>query len=90
MAKYREIPCKYYEAFGLCQKGRNACHKTYCQHCGKYVPRAKVRRINKRRNFAFIPHPRMIQLKKSSEVHSSPCEKSTPSQILFFRRIGWF
>lgn len=20
MAKYREIPCKYYEAFGLCQK----------------------------------------------------------------------
>ena len=55
MAKYREIPCKYYEAFGLCQKGRNACHKTYCQHCGKYVPRAKVRCINKRRNFAFIP-----------------------------------
>ena len=63
MAKYREIPCKYYEAFGLCQKGRNACHKTYCQHCGKYVPRAKVRCINKKKEFRFHSHL-MIQLKK--------------------------
>ncbi len=49
MAKYRETPCKYYEALGQCSKGRNACHKTYCQHCGKYEPRARVRRINKKK-----------------------------------------
>lgn len=40
MARYREIPCKYYIALGQCQKGRAAQHKTYCQHCDKYVPRA--------------------------------------------------
>ena len=44
MAKYREIPCKYYEALGLCKKGRQACHK----HCSKYQPRAKVRCLNKK------------------------------------------
>lgn len=49
MAKYRETPCKYYLALGQCQKGREACHKTYCQHCGKYEPRARVRRINKKK-----------------------------------------
>lgn len=40
MARYREIPCKYYIALGQCQKGRAAQHKTYCQHCDKYVPHA--------------------------------------------------
>ena len=35
MARYREIPCKYYIALGQCQKGRAAQHKTYCQHCEK-------------------------------------------------------
>ena len=49
MAKYREIPCKYYMALGQCQKGRDACHKTYSQHCAKYIPRAKVHRINKKK-----------------------------------------
>lgn len=42
MARYREIPCKYYIALGQCQKGRAAQHKTYCQHCDKYVPRARL------------------------------------------------
>lgn len=51
MAKYREIPCKYYIALGECKKGREACHKAYCQHCGKYEPRAKVRCINKKKMY---------------------------------------
>ena len=49
MARYREIPCKYYIAMGQCQKGRQACHKTYCQHCGKYEPRAKVKGPNRKK-----------------------------------------
>ena len=49
MSKYRETPCKYYIAHGECQLGRDACHKGYCQHCGKYYPRAKVRHINKKK-----------------------------------------
>lgn len=49
MAKYRETPCKHYIALGQCAKGRGACHRTYCQHCGKYEPRAKVRHINKKK-----------------------------------------
>lgn len=64
MAKYREIPCKYYEAFGLCQKGRNACHKTYCQHCGKYVPPGKGSLYQQKEGISLsFPHL-MIQLKK--------------------------
>lgn len=51
MAKYRETPCKYYVAYGECQKGRAACHAGYCQHCGKYYPRAKVRSINKKKQY---------------------------------------
>ena len=51
MAKYREIPCRYYLALGLCQKGRSACHKDYCQHCDKYEPRAKVRIINRKKQY---------------------------------------
>ena len=49
MAKYREVPCKYYVALGQCQKGREAEHKGYCQHCGKYEPRARVRRKKKKK-----------------------------------------
>ena len=49
MARYREIPCRYYIAMGQCQKGRQACHKTYCQHCGKYEPRAKVKCPNRKK-----------------------------------------
>lgn len=49
MAKYREIPCKYYQALGQCEKGRDASHRTYCQHCGKYEPRAKIRCVNKKK-----------------------------------------
>lgn len=49
MAKYREIPCRFYMAYGVCKKGREASHKKYCQHCDKYYPRAKVKCINKKR-----------------------------------------
>ena len=51
MAKLRETPCKYYVAFGECSKGRKACHAGYCQHCDKYYPRAKVRHINKKKQY---------------------------------------
>lgn len=51
MSKYRETPCKYYISFGECTKGRKASHKDYCQHCGKYLPRAKVRHINKKKQY---------------------------------------
>ncbi len=48
MAKFRETPCLYYIAKGECKKGRKALHNTYCQHCDKYVPRAKERHLNKK------------------------------------------
>lgn len=51
MSKYRETPCKFYLACGECSKGREAHHKTYCQHCDKYMPRAKVRHINKKKQY---------------------------------------
>lgn len=51
MSKYRETPCKYYLAFNECQKGRQAAQSGYCQHCNKYEPRAKVRHINKKRQY---------------------------------------
>ncbi len=51
MAKYRETPCKYYISFGECSKGRDACHTNYCQHCGKYQPRARIRHINKKKQY---------------------------------------
>lgn len=51
MAHYRETPCKYYVAFGVCKKGREACQSGYCQHCDKYYPRAKVRHINKKKQY---------------------------------------
>lgn len=49
MSKFRETPCKYYEALGVCRKGREACHKGYCQHCDKYEPRARVRHVNRKK-----------------------------------------
>ena len=49
MAKDRETPCIYYIAKGECKKGRKALHKTYCQHCDKYVPRVRERHINKKK-----------------------------------------
>ena len=49
MAKYRETPCRYYIAFGACKKSRQASHNGYCQHCGKYEPRAKVRHVNQKK-----------------------------------------
>ena len=51
MAKFREVPCKYYIALGQCQKGRGAEHKGYCQHCGKYKPRVKVRSLNRKKMY---------------------------------------
>lgn len=51
MARLREIPCMYYIAYHNCLKGREACHPKYCQHCDKYRPRAKVRNINKKKQY---------------------------------------
>ena len=46
----KDFPCKYYIAFGECEKGRSACHKNYCQRCDKYEPRAKVKHKNHKRD----------------------------------------
>ena len=51
MAHDREIPCKYYESKGACKKGREAEHLGYCQHCDKYYPRARVRHLNKKKQY---------------------------------------
>ena len=49
MAKTRETPCLYYVCAGECEKGRKAEHNGYCQRCGKYTPRARVRHVNKKK-----------------------------------------
>ena len=49
MAKDRETPCKYYICAGQCQKNREADHAHYCQKCGKYEPRARVRHLNQKK-----------------------------------------
>ena len=46
MAKDRLTPCKFYICFGMCSKSREANHNGYCQKCNKYVPRAKERHKN--------------------------------------------
>lgn len=51
MSKTRETPCKFYISMGECKKGRKAEHSGYCQHCDKYYPRAKVRHINKKKQY---------------------------------------
>lgn len=49
MSKDRETPCKFYICAGECTKGRRAEHNGYCQHCNKYMPRAHVRHLNKKK-----------------------------------------
>lgn len=49
MAHYRETVCMYYIAAGQCRKGREASHDRYCQKCGKYMPRARVRHKNEKK-----------------------------------------
>lgn len=49
MAHYRETVCMYYIAAGQCKKGREASHEHYCQRCGKYMPRARVRHMNEKK-----------------------------------------
>ena len=51
MSKYRETPCKFYQSYGSCTKGRTAQHKGYCQHCDKYCPRARLRHLNKKKQY---------------------------------------
>ena len=61
MAKYREIPCKFYIAKGICEKNRKAELRGYCQRCMKYVPRAKVKYKNKKID-------KLSQLKRKIDV----------------------
>lgn len=49
MAKDRETPCMYYVCAGECSKGREANHTRYCQKCDKYVPRAKMKHVNRKK-----------------------------------------
>ena len=46
MSKERQTPCKFYVCEGDCEKGREATHNKYCQHCKLYQARAKVKHIN--------------------------------------------
>lgn len=49
MAKFRETPCKFYVCKGQCEKGKDAEYKGFCQHCTKYVPRAKEKHLNRKK-----------------------------------------
>ena len=49
MSKFRETPCKNYICNSECKIGRKAEYSGYCQHCDKYIPRAKLHFINKKR-----------------------------------------
>ena len=49
MAHYRETVCMYYIAAGQSKKGRQASHEHYCQRCGKYMARARVRHMNEKK-----------------------------------------
>lgn len=49
MSKDRIEPCKYYECFGQCNKGREADLHGYCQRCDKYEPRAKRKHKNQKK-----------------------------------------
>lgn len=46
MTADRQTPCLYYICAGQCIKGRKA---DYCQKCGKYRPRSKVRHTNRKK-----------------------------------------
>ncbi len=48
--KDREIVCRYYEAEGICSKGRAGTFNDKCQKCDKYVAAkgARPRRTDKR------------------------------------------
>jgi len=50
MAKDRLTPCVYYECIGVCSKNREANHNGYCQKCDKYVPRAKEKHRNMKKD----------------------------------------
>lgn len=51
MAKFREVPCKYYICKGECEKGKDAEYRGICQSCSAYAPRAKVKTKNKKREY---------------------------------------
>lgn len=49
MAKDRIEPCLFYICAGACEKGREADHRGYCQKCNKYIPRARVKHTNQKK-----------------------------------------
>ena len=49
MAKDRIEPCIYYICVGECEKGREANHSGYCQKCNKYIPRARIKHVNQKK-----------------------------------------
>lgn len=49
MAKDRIEPCVYYICAGEYEKGREADHRGYCQKCGKYVPRVRIKHPNQKK-----------------------------------------
>ena len=49
MAKDRIEPCIYYVCAGECSKGRSANYSGYCQKCDKYIPRARIKHLNQKK-----------------------------------------
>ncbi len=50
MAKDRIEICKFYKSRGeICEKGREAVHRGYCQKCDKYEPRVRKKHLNKKK-----------------------------------------
>lgn len=46
MSKDRQTPCKFYVNENNCSKGREGTFHKYCQRCDKYVPRARIKHPN--------------------------------------------
>ena len=47
MSRDRQEPCKFYIcANHPCEKGRDADHSGYCGRCSLYIPRARVKHLN--------------------------------------------
>lgn len=48
--KDRIQPCESYVCENaVCKKGRKAEHNGYCQKCSKYIPRARVKQVNRKK-----------------------------------------
>lgn len=49
MAKDRITPCEFYICEHECSKNRKAEYSGYCQKCDKYIPRAREKHLNRKK-----------------------------------------